>query len=982
MLMADSAKKWWKLGLKLAVSAAIIFWIFRKIFQRQDAGKLAEHLADLSWPLVALCFVSFGLAVWANVLRWNRLLIGQGIHAERGYLASTFMIARFFGAAGGLIGQSGFRLYDVSKRTGKTARAAASIGIELVIGNMAMGVVSLLSCLFGIRYVGEAGVLMLALFFGSLIAVTFTILAKPRFVRALAMRLPRGIATRVQTAVDAVCAYEGKGGLLAEAVLFGVVIHVCNNMVYVFAAKALGVQLPISELFFVSTLQNIVSHLPITPNGVGLREATAVGLYAAVGLPTDQAVLIPIVGFSVDMAVSSLGGLLLLLRKHEYAPRFEVEDEGREQMVHARIERAPEAEWPLVARGAALGCAAGTLAGLFVGLGEAIAIVSTSHGQAEADVWLFGSLTYAVFCAIGGTLLGALLAFSGRLLERRALPEHTAFAHLAASIAALFTLVIGAFRVQRDLFHEELVWKSAQGMSVLLGALLTAGLVYGVLASTLSFLARRPLGRRLASPLGAGLCAGLVVLVAFGFARASDSSAQAPASAARAAAREGAGNVLFIVVDTLRADHLPAYGYGAVETPNLDRFGRDAVRFEQAYANASWTRPSFATLLTGRYASSHGVMSKAASLPDEATTLAEAFAEGGYHTSGIVTNYNVAPFFHFDQGFDEYRYLAPNFLFGASDTSAKLSLLQVLRRVDEKARAVLGRSEPGSAYQDAERVNREIAQVLDGAPKDRPLLLFVGYMDPHDPYYAHPYNGVGYSRAAHVKPEPDEAERLRKLYDGEIGYWDERFGELVSDLKRRGLYDDLTIVVTADHGEEFMEHGGFWHGTTLYDEQLHVPLFIKLPKNERGGSVVSHWVESVDIMPSLLSLSKLPAPAAVQGVDLFRGKDQTFAEESHEGNVLKSLRIRDGAGAYKLIEANPGNPRGLAPNELYRVDVDPRETKNLAESEPSLLDKRKTELAETEQKAKTSALKAREVDLAMDKTAEDRLKALGYAGEE
>src|SRR5690606_14855432 len=153
--------------------------------------------------------------------------------------------------------------------------------------------------------------------------------------------------------------------------------------------------------------------------------------------------------------------------------------------------------------------------------------------------------------------------------------------------------------------------------------------------------------------------------------------------------------------------------YTAGKTPRLDAFARDAVRFEQAYANASWTRPSFASLMTGRYASSHGVMSKAASLPDEAVTVAEAFGEAGYHTGGIVTNYNVAPFFNFDQGFDEYHYLAPNFLFGASDTSAKLSALQILRRVDEKARAALGRTEPGSAYQDAPTVNAQIEQFLD-----------------------------------------------------------------------------------------------------------------------------------------------------------------------------------------------------------------------------------------------------------------------------
>jgi arylsulfatase A-like enzyme len=680
-----------------------------------------------------------------------------------------------------------------------------------------------------------------------------------------------------------------------------------------------------------------------------------------------------------------------LLRRESYAPALVVDEAERESMLDARIQRAMPEEWPLVPRGAALGAAAGTLAGVCVGLLEAGAIVLASHGQAEADVWFFGSLTYGLLCGVGGAVLGAGSALSGRMMERRAMAGPKAFGHFGAGIAALFTLVLGAFRVQRDVFHEELVWKSARGLGVLLAALLGAGLVYLLTAFVLDRVARHGLGRTLASPLGAGALWLLVVGGSFGFSLTqADVTAVAARAPSPAPTASTAGNVLFVVVDTLRADHLPVYGYAAGKTPRLDAFARDTLRFEQAYANASWTRPSFASLLTGRYASSHGVMSKAASLPDEATTLAEAFGAGGYHTGGIVTNYNVAPFFNFAQGFAEYHYLAPHFLFGASDTSAKLSLLQILRRVDEKARAVLGRSEPGSAYQDAETVNGEVARFLDQQKsnqrnqrnqRNQPWMLFVAYMDPHDPYYEHPYNGVGYSRAAHVKPDPSEAEHLRKLYDGEISYWDEHFGKLIDDLKQRGVYDDLTIVVTADHGEEFMEHGGFWHGTTLYDEQLHVPLFLKLPRSERAGTVLTHWVESVDIMPTLLSLKQLPLPKEVQGLDLFRGKEQTFAEESHEGNVLKSLRMRDHGAALKLIRANVGNPRGLAEQELYRLDADAHELKNIAGEATSQRELSEVELKHAEEQAKTGALKAREVDLAMDKTAEERLKALGYANE-
>ncbi len=972
-------KRLW-FALKCLVSAGIIYLIFQKIWQRQDADKLLVHLRELRWVWVLASALSLSTAITCSLLRWQRLLVGQGIHAPWRHLIGTFMIGRFFGAVtpGGL-GLGGYRIYDIARHTGKTARAVASIGIEMVLGNLAVGIVAFLSCFFGLRYVGARGLVLLAAVFGGLVAVAFTVLWKPRLVRLIAERLPPALGQRAQNMVDAVCAYEGKGALLGQSTLLAVGTHACNGLIYVCAAKGLGVELPLTELFFVSVLQNVAAHVPISINGVGLREAAAVGLYTLVGVPPEQSVLIPIVGFSVEMVISSLGGLVLLARKTDYKPQITVDDAEREQAVRAQIERVPEPQWPKFGRGAAIGLAAGLLAGLAVGLGEAWAVVVASHGQAERDVWFFGSLTYALGCGLLGTLGGALLAWSGRLMQRRALAEESAFAHFTGALLGGLGLVIGAFRVQRDLYQEELSWKSAQGALVLLACVAAALAVYVLAFFSLRALATRKPLRLLLRPLGAlgvtALAVGIALAASLVGERAAAFKGGRPSAVARGE------NVLYIVVDTMRADHMASYGYRAGKTPHLDAFAKDAVRFEHAYANASWTRPSFATLLTGRYASSHGVMSKAASLPDGALTIAEVFARAGYATGGVVTNYNVAPFFNFQQGFDEYRYLTPDFLFGASDTSAKLSFLQILRRVDETARAALSWSRPGSAYQDAEVVNRAVLGWLDRREAGTPWLLFVGYMDPHDPYYAHPYNGVGYSRAAHVKPDASEAERLRALYDGEITFWDEHFGRLLGELKRRGLYDALTIVVTSDHGEEFMEHGGFWHGTTLYDEQLHVPLFVKLPRGERAGTTVSHWVESVDIVPTLLGLQKLAVPESVQGVDLFRGKEQTFAEESHEGNVLRSTRVHEGGADWKLIHANADNPRGLKERELYRVDRDPGERDELAAKEEAALAKRESELERASSQARTGALKAREVDVSMDEAARERLKALGYANE-
>jgi arylsulfatase len=316
---------------------------------------------------------------------------------------------------------------------------------------------------------------------------------------------------------------------------------------------------------------------------------------------------------------------------------------------------------------------------------------------------------------------------------------------------------------------------------------------------------------------------------------------------------------------------------------------------------------------------------------------------------------------------------------GANDTAAKLLFVQFLRQRIETVRAKSGRVEVGSAYQDAAAVNRALFEILAEKPA-APFFLFAAYMDPHDPYYPHPYDGTAYSRAAHATPEASEADTLRRLYDGEISFWDEHFGALIARLKQRGLYDEMTIIVTADHGEEFQEHGGFWHGTTLYDEVVHVPLLIKLPGSQMHGSVVRHFVQSIDLMPSVLQRAGVPVPKGVQGHDLFAGNDAVFAEESHEGNVLRSLRMSRAGAALKLITANPDNPRGLAPSELYRLDQDPLEQVNLAHDEPALMTFSHKALDEHAKDATLGRAAQRSVDLANDANAAARLRALGYAG--
>jgi arylsulfatase A-like enzyme len=739
-------------------------------------------------------------------------------------------------------------------------------------------------------------------------------------------------------------------------------------------------------VFFGSSLQIFATLIPASINGIGLRETAAVALYTAVGVAGAQAVLIPIVGFTAEMLVSACGGLVFMLRGSDYKASLQVDDAEREQAVYEAIGEVEESDMPRLVRGGLVGLSAGLLGGALVGLAEACVIVLSGEGPQALLVLAYGPVLYGLFCGAGGCAGGVFVAWTGRLMKRAALLEPDAFGRYLGLVVAFFGLALGAFRIRRDLFHEELVWKSVQGLGVLAGV----GACAAVLCIALAWGAPRilrsgPISRWLLAVEGTRLRPTILLLPLVLVAGLGLVGAVTPVEpgdggpADRVAAPEQAGPVLFIVIDTLRADALPGYGAEGLETPHLDAFAEDAIRFDQAFVNSSWTRPSFASLMTGRYPRNHGVMSKADRLPEEITTIGEAFSEGGFQTGGFVTNFNVAPFFGFHQGFDFYQYMEPNFPLGADDASAKLLLHQFLRQRIEKWRASRGQVEPGGAYQDAETVNRALGQWLDTTP-DSPWFLFVGYMDPHDPYFEHPYTGNGYSRAANQHPDPSEAPELRRLYRAEIEYWDEQFGELVADLQRRGLYDDLTIVITSDHGEEFCDHGGFWHGTTLYDEQLRVPLYLKLPAGRRAGTTVRHWVQSIDIMPTLLAESGLPVPEGIQGRSLFEGSSEVYAWENHEGNDLESVRRREGTDEVKLITANPGNPRGLNPVELYRVDFDPGETENVAADQPDEVESTMEALIAAREAAAEGAVEATTVGLEGD--AADRLRALGYISDE
>lgn len=389
--------------------------------------------------------------------------------------------------------------------------------------------------------------------------------------------------------------------------------------------------------------------------------------------------------------------------------------------------------------------------------------------------------------------------------------------------------------------------------------------------------------------------------------------------AADSAGESARPNLLIYLIDTLRADHLGTYGYDRPTSPRIDRFADDAAVFLEARAQSSWTRTTVVSVLTGLLPQTHGVNQREDALADPVVTLAEILRGEGYRTLGFITNGNVDKVFGLDQGFDHYQYL----------------------RESREATAF---------HQQSDRVNQQVFRWLDTRPKNdgRPFFLYLHTSDPHAPYTpAEPYSSrfagdadpelgridVVHGISAGREPAPPGIENTWiDLYDGEIAFNDFHFGRLIDRLQQEGLYDDTMIVVLADHGEEFFEHGGWEHGKTLYEEQLRIPLLIKLPGLRGRGARVAGPAGQVDILPTVLEALGLEARAAdgqsllvrmqgeMNGVGRDPGNRESFAYlrlgKRHQESVV--------ARGFKLIRNHARSVSGSG-DQLYDLRGDPGE---------------------------------------------------------
>jgi arylsulfatase A-like enzyme len=428
-------------------------------------------------------------------------------------------------------------------------------------------------------------------------------------------------------------------------------------------------------------------------------------------------------------------------------------------------------------------------------------------------------------------------------------------------------------------------------------------------------------------------------------------------------------NVLLIVVDTLRADKLGCYGHDGGMTPHTDALAAQGVLFEQAFAHAPWTLPSFASLLTSTYPVEHdagGRVGRFRPLSPSARTLAECFRDAGYATGAVVNVDFLSASFGMNQGYADEDYdfepTPDNLRMRGAEATTDAALAWIRRRGDERFFMMVHYFDPHLVYDPPMDFRRRFAD-----PRDREDRNWV-YGTRAD---------VSALRNGEVTPDAETIGRAEKLYDAEVAYTDQEIGRLIAQADALGLGDSTVVAVTADHGEEFLDHGGFEHGHTLYAELLHVPLILRYP----GGPAqhrIAAAVGQVAVAPTLCELAGVEPEPRFAGrslLPLIDGSETTGRPILSQGNFWGPLRFAWQADGYKLI-------RDRSTIELYHLATDPAEQRNVADAEPGQRDVMRSDLDLALKSAlarQTETRPAQPSDALQLTPAEiDRLRSLGY----
>lgn len=823
----------------------------------QQSPAPASAQSPSTYALILLGCLCLFLAWCVGTLRWKSILDASGLHFNYGFLLQTWVAADFFsrllpfllpmpplGAA--------YRFAQTARTSREVSRSAVVIAVEKACGLVSFA--ALFAVLFPLAlYHLEMDLARFRFVLAaSACLVTCSVLAaslfRPRILWLMTSLFvsPRKPRPRLERILTAFSVFEGKTRNLVKIVLLGVALHALTLvysgiLVYAVATthiggltslmtSVLGVFGPFSDWFIAQARPEAFSE-----HMAAIRHRSTVDAARMVGL---------VILSGVSMTFFAVQLHRLLFRKPEPVEVRHLDglvQDHRLTLEAARDFRRYFAGLSVAALGG------GLVAGAIVGLSEALWITHLLYISDELRLLWWGPLVYGLLISPFGLTVVWPALFFVLAFDRKPQAVSMGFLAMAWTLSACI-IVFGRFRYTRDVLGEGVM--SIGEAAAIIGVALALGLLVSF-AGMLTFV--RTSFARKRGALAVCFCYGVLVVsgATLNAIWSKEHLGNPPAPGL------DAPNAIFIAADTLRADFLPMYSKAAqAKTPGLDDFRKDAILFENFFAQAPWTKPTFGSMLTGLYPTEHELIGKASTLSPAVETLTERLLAGGYYTQGFPNNPNITSAFGFERGFVAYEYLAPKIPFLATPSVYHLELHEVLRRVRTRMAKVFPALVVEPYYQPAPAVNAVVKEWLEfSAPAESPFFLFFHYMDTHDPYLSDKSPPSGY-KEADLGSHPDAGEYLdvlRAAYNYELERVDRSFGEIIAFFKSIGIYEDSLIIFISDHGEEFFDHGGWWHAKTHYDEILHVPMLIKLPGNKRAGETNRHYGRQSDIAPTIRS---------------------------------------------------------------------------------------------------------------------------------
>lgn len=421
--------------------------------------------------------------------------------------------------------------------------------------------------------------------------------------------------------------------------------------------------------------------------------------------------------------------------------------------------------------------------------------------------------------------------------------------------------------------------------------------------------------------------------------------------------KESPPNIVFIIIDTLRADFTHMGEGENRETPALKKmFENDSAFFGSSYSNAPWTLPSISSMITSKFPSEIGVVKRNSKIDENFITLAEVLKENGYETHGVITHIFLKKKYGLAQGFDTY-----------------------VEKIDSSDNNLLSISSP--------EVTDEAIKIIEER-REKPLFMFLHYFDPHYRYIDHEststYSGPflpqeNESKKAEIIREnqfsQNDLNYFKECYRSEIRFTDKYIEKVIEKLKEKGLYENTIIVIVSDHGDEFGERGTLGHGQSLFNEQTLIPFILKLPENHEKKVNIRPLFSNIDISPTILDVAGITIPDSFTGTSILaeKGADAVFMEVNEKKYDTLYNQCAIVHKGWKLIKDLETGKFGL-----YDLDGDKPEIENRFDTDKKMFFKMHKILSKYIGKIEKNKYTSRKTKLTEEE--QKKLESLGYVG--